>query len=228
MREHDALGLSGGAGGVDDGAELAGQYLRCAHAIGSDFRITGRSDQRFVAQAIGGNVTLRIRGDHVFELRKLRAALHEFMQLLGPTDDDHVRAGMFQDVGHAVRRFIEIDGDGDAATANDGEIRSVPLGAIGGEYADAVTWLHAKLDEGHGETGHATQQLRGRDGFPTTVGMAEHLRARVRARVDGIEKSRGKRAVVHTVRSLYPTEFGLAMRTRLSVFHRRSSTTSGH
>ena len=53
--------------------------------------------------------------------------------------------------------------------------------------------------------------------------MAEHLRAGVRARIDSIEKPRGKRAVVHVVRSLYPTEFGRAMCPRLSVLHRCST-----
>jgi len=36
--------------------------------------------------------------------------------------------------------------------------------------------------------------------------------------IDSIQKSRGKRAVVHGVKSLYPTEFGDAMRTRLCQF----------
>jgi len=37
-------------------------------------------------------------------------------------------------------------------------------------------------------------------------------------RIDGAQESRGKRAVVHGVKSLYPTDFGRAMRTRLCQF----------
>ena len=50
------FGLTGGAGGVDDGGELAGQDLRGAHAIGGDFGAAGRGNQRFVAKTLGGKI----------------------------------------------------------------------------------------------------------------------------------------------------------------------------
>src|SRR4029077_15899407 len=65
--EHDALGFARGAGGIDDGAELPGEDLRGAQTIGGDFRRTGGSDQRFVAQEIGGNVVFDAGDDHLLE-----------------------------------------------------------------------------------------------------------------------------------------------------------------
>ena len=203
--EHDALGLAGGAGSVDDGAKLAGEDLCGAQTIGGDFGSAGGSDQRLVAQEIGGDVILRIGYDHLFEFGELCAALLELLQLVGAADDDHAGAGMFQDVSHSVGRFVEVDGDGDAAAAVDGEIGGVPLGAIGGEDGHAITGLDAELDERRGEAGYAAQELRRGDGFPGAVGVAKHLRAGIGARVDGVEKSRREGAVGHGLRSLYLT-----------------------
>src|SRR5580704_18172327 len=103
---------------------------------------------------------------------------------------------MLEDVGDAFGRFVEIDGDGDAASAGDGEVGGVPLGAIGGEEADAVAGLYAKFDECRGESCDAAQEFFGGDRLPA-IGGTEHLCARIRQRVDSVEQSRGKGAVVH-------------------------------
>ena len=52
--EHDALGLTGGAGGVDKRGELAGKHFGGAEAIGGDFDGPGGGDQCFVAEEVGG------------------------------------------------------------------------------------------------------------------------------------------------------------------------------
>ncbi len=212
VREHHALGLAGGAGGVDDRAELAGEHLRGAHAVGGDFGAARGSDQRFVTQALGGHVGAAIGDDDVLELRQLRAAGQKLFQLLRAGHDDHARAGMLEDVGHAVRRLVEINGNGDAAGAVDGEIGGVPLGAIGGEEGYGIAGLDTQLDQRRGETRYAAEQLGGRDGLPCAI-AAHHLRALVGARIDAVQESRGKRSVSHGVRSLYLREFGGAMRS---------------
>ncbi len=143
VREHHALRFAGGAGGVDDAAELAREHLRGAHTIGGDFGAACGSDQGFVAQALGGHIVPDVGDDYMLELRELRAAGQKSFQLLGAGHDNHARAAMLEDERHAVGRFVEINGDGDAAGAIDGEISSMPLWAIGGEERDAVAGLDA-------------------------------------------------------------------------------------
>ena len=110
--------------------------------------------------------------------------------------EDDLRAAVVEDVGHAVGGFVEVDGDGDAAGAADGEIGSVPFGAVGGEEADAVAGFYAELDEGVGEACYAAEEFLGGDGFPAG-GATEHLGARRGVLFDGVEEARGKGAVGH-------------------------------
>ena len=80
-----------------------------------------------------GTVGSSVGDDDVIEFGKARAAGEELLQLRRAADDYNLRAGVIQDVGHAVGRLVEIDRDGDAAGAGDGEIGGVPFRAIGGE-----------------------------------------------------------------------------------------------
>ena len=102
MGEHHALGLAGRAGSVDDGGELAGEDLRGAHAVGGDLCASRGGDQRFVAKALGGDFCAGVGNDDVFKLRKAGAAGQEFLQLRCAAHDDDFRAGVIEDVGHAV------------------------------------------------------------------------------------------------------------------------------
>src|SRR6267154_950133 len=111
-------------------------------------------------------------------------------------NEDDLGTAVLQDVSHAVRRFVEVHGNGDGAGAVDGEVGSVPFGPIGGEKADAVAGLHAEFNKSGRKAGDAAEKFLGRDGLPAAV-AANHLRARVRKIVSGVQKARGKRAVVH-------------------------------
>ena len=73
----------------------------------------------------------------------------------------------------------------------------------GAEKADAVTRLDAQFDECAREAGDATKKLLGPDGLPK-IATADHLRARVRKIINGIQEARGKRAVVHGLRVTVP------------------------
>src|SRR6266404_3306188 len=145
VREHHALGLAGGAGGVDDAAQLAGEHLRGTHTVGSDFGAAGGFDQGFVAQAFGWDVGSAVSDDDVIEFRQLRAARQKRLQLLRANHDDYARAGMLEDVSHAIGRLVEIDGNRYAAGAVDGEIGGVPLGAVSGKKADTIARFYAQF-----------------------------------------------------------------------------------
>jgi len=103
---------------------------------------------------------------------------------------------MFEDVGHAVRRFVEVNGDGDGAGTIDGEVSGMPLRTVGGKEADAVAGLHAKFDESGGKASDAAEKFLRCKGFPAAV-AANHLSARVRMSIDSVQEPRWKRAVVH-------------------------------
>ena len=111
-------------------------------------------------------------------------------------DENHLRATVIEDVGHAVGGFVEVDGDGDAAGAGDREIGGVPFGAVGGEEANAIARFYAEFDKGVGEAGYAVEEFLRGDGFPA-VGAAEHLGARRRVLFNGVEEAGGESAVGH-------------------------------
>ena len=197
--KHDALGLAGGARGVDDGGELTRKNSRGALAVSGNIRCARASDEGFVAQALGGNVPSGISDDDLFKFRKFLANGKKLLQLFRASDEGHFGATMLQDVGHTVRGLVEVDGNGDAPGASYGKVRSVPFGPIRGEKTDAIAGLDAEFHESSGKTGDAAEKFLRGDGVPAAL-AANHLCARVRQLLDDGQEARGKRAVVHGVR----------------------------
>ena len=69
---------------------------------------------------------------------------------------------MLQNVGHAFRRFLEINRNGDRAISVDGKIGGVPFGTIGAKQANAIAGLYAEFEQGLGEAcGTAKKFLAG-------------------------------------------------------------------
>ena len=73
VREHHALRLAGGAGGVDEGGKLAGQNLRSAQAVGRNLRGSSAGNECFVAQAFAGKIRAGVGHDNVLEFGKMGA-----------------------------------------------------------------------------------------------------------------------------------------------------------
>jgi hypothetical protein len=190
--------------------------LRSAQAVRGDVRGTRGGNEGFVTEAFAGKLGAGVSDDNLFKFGEAVADSEDFLQLRVAGNENDFRAAVLQDVGHAVGRFVEINRDGDAAGTGDGKVGGVPFGTIGGEKADAIAGLHAEFDEGGRKARDATKKFLGRDGIPAAV-AAEHLRARARQRVDGIQEARGKSTVVHGLGSLYPTEFFSAMRRQAGV-----------
>src|SRR6266403_2615521 len=199
VRKHDALGLAGGARGVDDGGELTRKNSRGALAVSGNIRCARAGDEGFVAQAFGGNFRTGISDDDLFELGKVLANGKKLLQLCRTGDEDNFRATMLQDVGHPVRGLVEVDGNGNASGTGYGKVRGVPFGPIRGEKTDAIAGLDAEFHESSGKTGDAAEKFLRGDGVPAAL-AANHLCARVRQLVDDGQEARGKRAVVHGVR----------------------------
>jgi len=207
MREHNALRLAGGAGGVDEGSELAGKNLGSAQTVRGNVCRACCGDERFVAETFGGDVRATVGDDNLFKLREAGADVEKPMQLRRANCENDFRAAMFEDVGHAVGRFVEVDGNGDGASAVDGEIGGVPLRTIGGKKTDAVAGLHAEFDKRGGKASDAAEKFLGRNGFPAAV-AANHLGAWVRMSIDSVQEPRWKRAVVHGLSVTVPYPFG--------------------
>src|SRR5207244_12311506 len=103
-----------------------------------------------VAKSLGRNVSAAVGKDDLFKFMEAGADGEKLLQLESANNENDFCAAMFEDVGHAVRRFVEVNGDGDGAGTIDGEVSGMPLRTVGGKEADAVAGLHAKFDEGGG------------------------------------------------------------------------------
>jgi hypothetical protein len=135
----------------------------------------------------------------VLERRQPVAACGERARLLLADGDGEPCARVIQDIGHAVRRFIEVDGNADGAEAEDGEVRDVPFGAVRGKQADTVARPRAERQESLGQAGDAAEQLGGRDRLPAAFGTIKQ-RSRIREAVQRFEKAFCQRRVGHTAR----------------------------
>src|SRR5207249_622604 len=109
VREHDALGLAGSAGRVDERSELAGKNLGSSQAVGGNIRRACASDECFVAKTFGGNVSAAVGDDDLLQLREAGADGEKLLQLGSANNENDFCAAMFEDVGHAVRRFVEVN-----------------------------------------------------------------------------------------------------------------------
>ena len=188
MREHNAFGFAGGAGSVNDGGKLRRNDSGGAFAVGGDVRGAGGGEKSFVAKEFLRGGVAGTGDNDVPQVGELLADLEKAFELRKASDEDDLRAAMIEDVGHAVRGFVEVDGNGDRAGTVNGEIRGVPFGTIGSEEADAIAGFNAEFDETIGEAGNAAEELLGGNGFPA-VGGAVHLGAWRRMLVKGAKKS---------------------------------------
>src|SRR6266581_5047579 len=188
VREHHAFRLAGGAGSVDERSELAGKNLRSARTVGGNVRCARAGDKSFVAEAIAGDIGATVGDNNLLQLGKAGADSEKLLQLGRADNEDDLGSAVFQDVRHAVGRFVEINGHGDGASAVDGEVGGMPLGAVGGKETDAVAGLHAEFHESGGKASDAAEKFLGPDGFPAAV-AANHLGARVRKIIDGVQEA---------------------------------------
>src|SRR6266852_3344238 len=137
---------------VDVGAEIR---VREHDTLGR----AGGGNESFVTETFAGNVGASVGDDDLFQIGKAGADGEKLLQLWRANNEDDFGAAMFQDVGGAVGRFVEVNRHGDGAEAVDCEVGGVPLGAVGGKKADAVAGLHAEFDESSGKAGDAAEKF---------------------------------------------------------------------
>jgi len=70
-----------------------------------------RSDQRFVTEEIGGEIVAGSGDDDLWlDFFEEIADFEEFLELFVAGDENDLRAAVIEDVGHAVGRFVEVNG----------------------------------------------------------------------------------------------------------------------
>src|SRR5882672_10298570 len=76
---------------------------------------------------------------------------------------------MIQDVGNAVRRFVEVDWDVGGAQPQDCEIRDMPFGPVRRKQTDVISRFNAELFQRIGEPRDPPQEFGGRQWFPAIL-----------------------------------------------------------
>src|SRR5690242_19221176 len=112
-------------------------------------------------------MTPRIRDNDVLQAGQLIADREQRDELIATGNKDYARFRVVENVRHAVRRFLEINRDGDGAIAVNRKVRGMPLGTIGAKEADAVAWLYAKFEERLGEACGAAEKFLARNVPPS-------------------------------------------------------------
>ena len=162
MREGHSLGVSGRAGGVDDGGDVRGRDGRAALLDVLDGDAGGCAGDHALGAAVEGVDRHGVFGGHrVDELGLLGG---------GREDSGHVRVG--EDVLDLGRRVGLVDRDGDRADGQESEVEQEPLVRGRRQDRDRVTGLHAQADEAAGGVLDLTLELRSGQGAGGTDGGA--------------------------------------------------------
>ncbi len=169
--EHDPLGLTRGAGGVDQGQQVIHPVLALALAQHLLAGLVIAGDQKRLEVAClraAAQVDAAVEGDQLADL----AAFNELQRLIELrlfADEQHLDAGIFDDVAQLIERAGGVDGDTDAAGGQDAEIGLGPLRHVAGIDADHLGGLVAGADQRLGTVVHGLSQSTPADGTPLAI-----------------------------------------------------------
>ena len=178
--EHDALGLAGGAGGVDDGHGVAGTGAGDERVEGGVGGLEGRGGGHEVGEGVDGEggggdgCGGGVHDDDVAEGGENAGEL-ELCELVAGGEDEDLGGGVAEHVADLVGGEGGVEGDVDGAEGEGGEVGDGPLPAILAEEGDAVATLDAPVEEVGGEGADAAVEILGGDGQPGAGGvLPEH------------------------------------------------------
>ena len=144
MRQHRALGVAGGAGGVADEGEVVGPALLDGGVEVAAVRLAELATHRLhVGERLQPVVLVvqhsaRIVVDHVAERRELVAERHHLVDLLLVLGHDHRDIGVIPDEGQLLGDGVLVDGHRRAAQALRGHLRPVQTRPIVADDRQAV------------------------------------------------------------------------------------------
>ena len=140
VAQHDSLGITGGAGRIDDGRDV--------HRLGM---LRGA-----VAGVLGPVGPDQLEGADIYDYMKALKSLFAYLGKLLPGDEDGLGVGMRQDVLNLVRGDLWQHRHRDAAVGGDGEERHAPVGHVLRKDGYLVGGIDA---EGSQDTGKAVTGL---------------------------------------------------------------------
>ena len=167
--EHDALGLTGGAGCVDDGHEVAGLDPIGAVPEGS---LVILAHLRFYHFAEGADALFAwtFDLDQMLDGAALFLDRDEFRHLLRILCHDNLGSRVLDLVGDLLRREGAVNGHIDGADREGGDVDHVPLGAVVREQHHPISCDHAKLGEHTRQSSGSAEELSSRKNSTTFWG----------------------------------------------------------
>lgn len=163
--EHHALGLAGGAGGVEHDADVFGGLGRDA---GADVGMDGLGGGAAGGLDLGIGVKMavvvaaqaaRIEVDHPLQGVQAALDLEHLVDLLLVAGDDEAGAAVVEDESHLLGHGVLVERHGDGAAALGGGHRPVERGAVAADDGDVVAGLQAEGVEAGGEVEDLTLGL---------------------------------------------------------------------
>ncbi len=112
--------------------------------------------------------------DHDFLNLSLGKNCEDLAQLMLGGYENHGSAGITQSVGGLLRGQCGIDGDGDGAEQQDGEIGGGPFGTILAKDGDAVALVDAPFLQRVRGSGDVAAEVGRRDGQPLSMLTVQH------------------------------------------------------
>jgi hypothetical protein len=176
---HGALGLAGGARGVDQDGQVVGTPGRPQALEQAGMRaIVHRAGGAQVLQARHHRVgevgeALHVEHDDPGQQRQVRAHLERLVELLVVLDEEHARLRVGTQVCHLLGRVGGVDAVGHAAGALHREVDEHPFDDRAGEDGGALPRLESERREPHGDLAHRGAGLVPGPAAPD----AEHLLA---------------------------------------------------
>ena len=166
MGEHHALGVAGGAAGVDERREVLAAAAFCASASNAAGSASAPSSIRLVERAHAGRRRLAVDADQdvVLHRRHLRLAPRAARRAArAPCANTHLGAAVVDDVGRLLGQQRRVDRHVHGAGAERREVDRRPVRAVLGHHRHPVAARHAEPAQRLGQRPHPDPQLLGRD-----------------------------------------------------------------
>jgi len=146
VTEHHALGLAGGARGIDDGGQLVGlQGMGLQLALEAEQPV----GQGIQARVVGLVIRLDgVHGDDAPETFEAVAHLQDLLPLQAALHHHQLHIGLAHDVGDVLGAVVGVQGHGDQAQPQTGLVEHHPFPAVAQHDRHPVAGLEALLEHG--------------------------------------------------------------------------------
>ncbi|MNG90783.1 hypothetical protein D3C79_496840 [compost metagenome] len=169
--EHDPLGFTRGARGVDQGQQIIHAVVLLAHPqrLLAGLMVAGDQEGLEVARLLAAaQIDGAVQGDYLVDLATLEQQ-ERLIELGLLPHEQQLDAGVLYDVAQLFERAGGVDGHADATGGEDAEIGLGPLRHVAGIEADHLGGLVAGADQRLGAVVHGLAQGAPADGAPLAI-----------------------------------------------------------